>query len=52
MLWLYDEMRKLYVRKGRQRLPTGQIKLTGWVARNTYYRAKISYLFSNLKIAS
>jgi hypothetical protein len=37
MLWLYDEMRKLYVRKGRLRLPTGQIKLTGWVARNTYY---------------
>jgi L-lactate permease len=36
-LWLYDEMRKLYVRKGREKQATGQVKLTGWVARNTYY---------------
>lgn len=36
-LWLYDEMRKIYVRKGRTTNSNGQVMLTGWVARNTYY---------------
>jgi hypothetical protein len=36
-LWLYDEMRKVYVRKGRTTNSNGQVMLTGWVARNTYY---------------
>jgi len=36
-LFLYDEMRKIYVRAGMKRKPTGQVILDGWVARNTYY---------------
>jgi len=37
VLWLYDEMRKLYVRKDPEILPSGQKKFSSWTARNTYY---------------
>lgn len=36
-LWLYDEMRKVWVRKGVVKKATGQTHFKGWVARNTYY---------------
>lgn len=36
-LFLYDELRKIFVRMGMQKTESGQIKFTGWVARNTYY---------------
>lgn len=32
----YDEVRKIFVRKGVQR-KDGKVKVTGWVARNTFY---------------
>jgi len=37
MMFFYDEMRRIYVRFGMERQKDGHIKLTGWVARNTYY---------------
>jgi len=38
-LFLYDEMRRIFVRSGmtKEEGKGGQIKFTGWVARNTYY---------------
>lgn len=36
-LWLYDEMRKFFVRRGRTKDEQGRMMMTGWVARNTYY---------------
>lgn len=36
-LWLYDEMRKYFIRKDYVKLPSGQKKFTGWTFRNTYY---------------
>jgi hypothetical protein len=35
-LVLYDEARKIYVRKGTIR-SEGKVKLEGWVVRNTFY---------------
>lgn len=35
-LVLYDEARKIYVRKGTIR-SEGKVKLDGWVVRNTFY---------------
>jgi len=38
MIMSYDELRKIYLRRGQQRSSTtGRTKYTGWVARNTYY---------------
>ena len=35
-IFLYDEMRKLWLREGIQK-SGGKVKYTGWVAQNTYY---------------
>ena len=40
MILLYDEIRKLFVRRGIKRTFTPEgtiIKYDGWIARNTYY---------------
>lgn len=37
VLFLYDEMRRIFVRKGMKRAPDGHVIMDGWVARNTYY---------------
>jgi sodium/potassium-transporting ATPase subunit alpha len=36
-IFLFDEMRKIYLRAGMKRKASGQVVLDGWVARNTYY---------------
>jgi len=36
-LFLYDELRKVFVRMGMKKDAYGQVKFEGWVARNTYY---------------
>ena len=33
----YDEMRKIFVRKGTTINAAGRIKYTGWMARNTFW---------------
>ena len=36
-LWLYDEMRKYFIRKDFEILESGQKKFSNWASRNTYY---------------
>jgi len=35
-IFFYDEMRKILLRGGMERV-NGKLKLTGWVVQNTYY---------------
>jgi len=35
-IFFYDEMRKIWLRGGMERV-AGKLKLTGWVVQNTYY---------------
>merc|ERR1712166_42746 len=37
-IFFYDELRKIWLRNGMTRA-NGQLKLTGWIVQNTYYRA-------------
>ncbi len=36
-VFLYDELRKIFVRAGTTVTEKGHTKYSGWVARNTYY---------------
>ena len=37
ILFFYDEIRKIYIRKGIDKSEKGRIRYTGWIARNTYW---------------
>jgi hypothetical protein len=37
IFFFYDEVRKIYLRKGIDRSEKGTIKYNGWIARNTYW---------------
>lgn len=37
MIFLYDETRKIFLRKGVDKSEKGKIKYTGWIARNTFW---------------
>ena len=37
ILFFYDEVRKIYLRKGIDKSEAGKIKYVGWIARNTYW---------------
>jgi hypothetical protein len=37
IIFFYDEVRKIYLRKGIDRTEKGTIKYVGWIARNTYW---------------
>jgi hypothetical protein len=36
IILFYDEVRKVFVRRGIQKID-GKVKYTGWIARNTFY---------------
>jgi len=37
VIMAYDELRKIYLRKGMVKSRRGRTKYEGWVVRNTYY---------------
>jgi hypothetical protein len=37
IVFLYDEVRKIYLRKGIDRSQIGKPKYVGWIARNTHW---------------
>lgn len=37
IIFFYDETRKIFVRKGIDKSNKGQVRYTGWMARNTYW---------------
>lgn len=37
IIFFYDEIRKIYLRKGIDKSDKGKIKYPGWIARNTYW---------------
>ncbi len=37
IVFFYDEVRKIYVRKGIDKSEPGKVTYTGWLARNTYW---------------
>jgi len=36
-LFLYDELRKIFLRNGLIKVPGKRVVYDGWIARNTYY---------------
>ena len=37
IVFFYDEVRKIYVRKGIDKSQKGKVRYTGWIARNTHW---------------
>lgn len=37
ILFFYDEVRKIYLRKGIDKSEKGKVKYVGWIARNTHW---------------
>jgi len=46
-IFFYDEIRKIFIRRGMlEKDKEGKIKITGWIAQNTYYwNRSISWLY-------
>jgi len=34
---MYDEVRKVWLREGLDKKLKGKVRMTGWIARNTFY---------------